>query len=150
ARENLEHETPGLLTIASSLDLVERYMVWLYPHHVAKARISGILPRLDSLPTSQRESLVKRLTALSEAEKENYGGELRSVLDDTIGAINAQVIEDRITTGLQVNRLRALRLWGLIILLIFFAFSPLATNLANIQDWPSQFITSRLVELPFS
>ena len=50
--------------------------------------------------------------------------------------------------GLQVNRLRALRDWGLIILLIFFALSPLATNLANIKDWPSDFIASQLVDLP--
>ena len=86
ARENLEQETPSLLAISSCLNLVSRYMVWIYPEWMVKARIDGILPRLSSLPTSQRESRVKKLTALSGSGKENYGGELRSVLDDTIGA----------------------------------------------------------------
>src|SRR5262249_35251217 len=60
ARETLERETSELLTLSSCLDLVERYMVWMYPPWVAKARIGRILPRLDSLPVEQRDSLVKK------------------------------------------------------------------------------------------
>lgn len=147
AKECLEQETTELLTVSSSLDLIERYMVWLYPPWVGKARINGILLRLESLSFNGRDFLIKKLTELSESDKEAYPGQLRSVLDETIGSINAQVIQDRIGRGLQINRLRTLRLWGLIILLIFFAASPLATNLKNIGDWPSQLIVGQSVEL---
>jgi hypothetical protein len=147
ARECLEQATTELLTVSSSFDLVERYMVWLYPPWVGRARINGILFRLESLSFNGRDFLIKKLTELSESDKEAYPGQLRSVLDETIGSINAQVIQDRIGRGLQINRLRALRFWGLVILLIFLAASPLATNLKNIGDWPSQLIVGQSVEL---
>jgi hypothetical protein len=41
-----------------------------------------------------------------------------------------------------------LRFWGLIILLTFFALSPLATDLSKIRGWPSETI-SELVKLPW-
>lgn len=144
ARDNLEQETAELLTLASSLDLAERYMVWLCPPWVTKARISGILPRLDVVPIEHRDALVKRLTDLSKAEEEEYPGQFRSVLDDTIGTINSQIIQDRISMGLQVSRLKTLRFWGLITLSIFFALSPFATNLSKVHGWPSQSIAELL------
>ncbi|BCT66556.1 hypothetical protein [Nitrosospira sp. NRS527] len=147
ARECLEQETTELLTVSSSLDLVERYMVWLYPPWAGKARITGILLRLESLSFNGRDFLIKKLTELSESDKEAYPGQLRSVLDETIGLINAQVIQDRIGRGLQINRLKALRLWGSGILLIFFTVSPLATNFKNIGGWPSQLIFGQSAEL---
>jgi len=147
ARGNLERETAELLTLSSSLDLVERYMVWLCPPWVTKAKIEGIIPRLDVVPIEQRESLVKKLAYLAKAEREDYQGQLRSVLDDIIGSINSHTIQNRISMGLQVNRLRNLRFWGVIILFIFFVMSPLATNLANVLDWPSKSVAD-LIKLP--
>jgi hypothetical protein len=147
ARECLEQDTTELLTVSSALDLVERYMVWLYPPWVGRARINRILLRLESKSFNGRDSLIKKLTELSESDKEAYRGQLRSVVDETIGLINAQDIQDRIGRGLQINRLKALRLWGLVILLIFLTVSPLATNLKNIGDWPSHLIVGQSVEL---
>jgi hypothetical protein len=147
AREQLEQESAELLTVSSSLDLVERYMTWLYPPWLAKARINGILLRLESLSFVGQAFLIKKVTELSEAKEEAYRGELRSVLDTTIGSINAQVIQDRISKGLQINRLRALRRWGVVILVVFFAVSPFATNQQNIGDWPSQLLISAPVNL---
>jgi hypothetical protein len=142
ARCNLERETSELLTLSSSLDLVERYMVWVCPSHLNKAKSEGIMPRLDVVPVEQRGALSKRLTNLTEKDDN-----LRSVLDDIIGQINSHTIQNRISMGLQVNRLRNLRFWGVIILFVFFALSPLATNLANVHDWPSQSVAD-LVKLP--
>ena len=105
------------------------------------------MPRLDVVPVEQRELLVKKLAYLAKAEKDDYQGQLRSVLDDIIGNINSHTIQNRISMGLQVNRLRNLRFWGLIILFIFFVMSPLATNLANVLDWPSKSIAD-LIKLP--
>ena len=100
------------------------------------------MPRLDVVPVEQRGALSRRLTNLTEKDDN-----LRSVLDDIIGQINSHTIQNRISMGLQVNRLRNLRFWGVIILFVFFALSPLATNLANVHDWSSQSVAD-LVKLP--
>jgi len=143
ARGSLERGEIELLTVSSSLDLVERYMVWLYPDWVARARIEGILLRLESLSFKGKELLKERLSGLSKPEKETHHGEVRSVLDEAIGLINAEVVQERIGRGLQINRLKALRLWGLVVLLIFLLAAPLATNIENIAGWPSQLIVSQ-------
>ena len=100
------------------------------------------MPRLDVVPVEQRGALSRRLTNLTEKDDN-----LRSVLDDIIGQINSHTIQNRISMGLQVNRLRNLSFWGVIILFEFFALSPLATNLANVHDWPLQSVAD-LVKLP--
>ncbi len=147
ARECLEQETTELLTVSSSLDLVERYMVWLYPPWAGRTDRRDITQDSNRYPSMDGIFFSKKLTELSESDKEAYPGQLRSVLDETIGLINAQVIQDRIGRGLQINRLKALRLWGSGILLIFFTVSPLATNLENIGGWPSQLIFGQSAEL---
>ena len=140
AKESLEHATPSLLMVSSALDLVERYMVWLYPDWIAKARINAILLKLDSLSFKGKNLLVSRLTRLSELKKESYRGEFRGTLDEAIGSINDQVFRGHIGRGLQINRLRALRNWGLVILMVFLIGSPFATNVSNVRGWPSQLI----------
>ena len=99
------------------------------------------------MPVEERATLTTRLTNLAKADKEDYNGQLRSVLDEIIGKINSYIVQERISNALQVRRLKKLRFWGVIILFVFFVLSPLATNLANVNDWPSQSVAN-LVKLP--
>jgi hypothetical protein len=101
-------------------------MVWLYPPYVAQAKICGLLLKLQSVSIKGREFLIEQVTNLTEGEK--YPGQIPSVLDETIGAINTQIIQDRIGSSLQINRLRALRSWGLIVLLIFWVALRIPTQ----------------------
>jgi hypothetical protein len=138
-RESLEKTDPNLLVVSSALDLAEGYMVWLYPLDIAKARIDGVLLKLNALSFAGKQSLIEQLTNLSQAKDESLG-QIRSVLDATITLINAQVIETQISRRLQITRLKSLRLWGLVILVMFLIGSPFVTNLSSTSDWPSQSI----------
>jgi hypothetical protein len=140
ARIALEQESPNLLMVANALDQVERYMVWLYPPWVAKARINSILLQLEDLPIRGKSLLKNKLTELSQSDNKSDFGELRSVMDDAIGTINDQLVQDQIGRGLQINRLKSLRLWGLIVLAVFLIFSPFVTNIFEESGWPSQFL----------
>ena len=140
ARESLEHAIPNLLVVSSSLDLVERYMVWLYPNWIARAQIDSLLLKLNSISFNGKQLIFDQLTKLSEIKEEVYPGQICSVLDGAIGSINAQVIQNQISNGLQINRLKSLRLWGCIILLLFFLMSPFIINPNTSDTWPSQSI----------
>lgn len=57
-RDSLSRTRPQLLACASTLDLVERYMVWIYPphvlgdedHHDKHPARSALAPRLGAVP----------------------------------------------------------------------------------------------------
>jgi hypothetical protein len=139
AREALEHTAPNLLLVSSTLDLAERYMLWLYPPHVGKARITAILFRLGTLsPFQGKDSLVGRLTDLSKEGTTTDPGPLRALSEEAILAIHIQITHTNIGRGLQINRLRSLRLWGVVVLLMLLLGSPLATNITNVSGWPSE------------
>jgi len=141
AREALEHTAPDLLMVSSALDLIDRYIVWLFPEHIAMAHITTILLRLSSLsPFQGKDTLVERLTDLSKKGTESYSGERRAVSDEAIHAINKQIRQDQIDRGLQINRLKSLRLWGVVFLGMFLIGSPLATNVTNVSGWPFEVI----------
>jgi hypothetical protein len=144
ARETLERGTTNLLGVSSALDLVERLMVWLCPEHMQRARIEGLLVKFGSLSFKGRDLLKQRLETLAKLEREQYPGQFRSVLDETTGIFNAAVVEDLIASGLQINRLRAFRNWGLLALFIFLLVAPLATNTENVSDWPSRVFDNQL------
>jgi hypothetical protein len=145
ARELLEQKGPDLLTVSSTLDSVARYMVWLYPHHVAIPRAAGVLSHLESLPASGKEPLIDLLTRASETAREDSEDilaleRLRSVLDETMGAIHRFATQEQLDNDVRLERLRELRLWGMAILVAFLVASPLVTNLEVLTDWPSQLI----------
>jgi hypothetical protein len=140
SRKSLEQQTSDLLLISNSLDLVERYMVWLYPDWITSAKIETLLIRLEMLSFKGTELLKERLQALAKKGRSASQGELRAVLDETIGVINQQFVQDRIGSRLQINRLQKLRLWGIAVLSLFLLAVPLATNMKYDDSWPSQSI----------
>ncbi len=140
AREALERGTLDLLTVASSLDLVERCMVWLYPPWLAKARLESVLLRLEWYSFKGKDVVKQKLEDLTKLEKESYPGQFLSLLDETLGLTIAESVQTRIGRGLHINRLRDLRFWGVVVLLVFFVATPLTVNLSNIEGWPSDLI----------
>jgi len=149
SKAGLEGKTE-LLNISTSLDLVERYMVWLYPLHVARARAEGILIKLHSLSFNGRDALVTKLTKLIESNSPDEFGRLRSLMDEAIGTINQKAVQDRINGGLQVNRLKSFRLGAFVSVIVFLVASPLAINSDDLQYWPSESIFSDYPWVSFS
>lgn len=145
SRIALEQEKPDLLTISSTLDMVERYMVWEYPPHIINVRVATILTRLESLRPAGWIRNHDKLTELSKDETYE-SGDLLAMLDESIGACNKQIIENQISNGLQIERLKALRNGGIILLVLFMIGSPIATNLSILKDWPSQLITQGVLK----
>lgn len=174
ARKALEKKEPDLLSISHTLNMVERYMVWIYPSHIINARVITILARLESLhpvgwvgyhdqitnlskneedkqllyeDESIRKGLDKKYDTKQivdkqiERQRELRFGYLRAVLDEAIGTCNKQIVDEQISNGLQIERLEALFLRGIGLLLLLWIASPLATNLSTLKDWPSQLFT---------
>jgi hypothetical protein len=130
-------QTSDLLLISNSLDVVERYMVWIYPAWVATEKIEMLLIRLEMLSFKGTELLKERLQALKQKGSSASLGEVRSALDEIIGVINRQSVQDRIGSGLQINRLKGLRGWGMVVITLFFLAAPLTTNMKDFNIWPS-------------
>lgn len=142
SRKGLEVSNIDLSVISNLLDLAERLMVWLYPEWIARAKMEGLLLKLDSIPFEQKNALKDRILRLSKSERESYPGEIRSVLDDAIGIFNSKMVEDRVGRGLQLSRLRALTLWGVFILVLFLAVTPISLRVADVNAWPSSIVFS--------
>jgi hypothetical protein len=119
---------------------VERYMAWIYPPHIATEKIETLLMRLEMLSFKGTELLKARLQALKNQGDPVSLGKVRSALDETMGVINYQSVQDRIGRRLQINRLKGLRHWGIVVLTLFLLAAPLTTNMKDFNMWPSQVI----------
>jgi hypothetical protein len=130
AREALESETPDLVNVANLLDLVERYMIWLLPPHMVLAQIPLVRLRIAQLPSNERKLFTEQLDdASTSAETDPPSrvlAKLRPVFDAVTSLYNKHLLQSAIGSGLQIERLRALRLWGCLLLMIFLIASPIA------------------------
>lgn len=136
SRDALQRDDPNLFTVSSMLDLVDRYMVWLYPDHVALAFVPRIHSQIDALERSDKEHLRALLRNLTETENQRKIGELRAVFDEVISAWNDQKNQKEISNGLQIERLKALSRWGFILLIVFLLSCPLIINPHSLEQWP--------------
>jgi hypothetical protein len=146
AKAALEHERPSeLLAVASLLDLVERYMVWLYPLHVLQERAASVETQLRSFDSEHEQAWSRRLSTALENQIGEY---LRSVLDEAIGIINRRVLQQQTGSALQIDRLRNLWFWGLVLLSVLLAASPFAvrSGVAGVQEWPSTLLVKAYVD----
>ncbi len=133
ARAALEEKRPDLLTASSTLDLVERYMVWLYPTHIIETRLTSTRLLLETVRPPGWETYRDLLsTPFENLEK------ARAPLDEAINACNQHILSERIGSGLQIKRLRAFRLAGTLMLLLFFATVPLAVARDSTTRWPTE------------
>lgn len=146
-REVLEQDKVDLISTSEELDFLERFIIWIYPQHILKARITALKSNIELLQPGVKELYLQELDALmkepiledSHINDRNFDNiklaSIRSILDELIGACNRKELDDQISAGLQIRRLEALRLWGLIILGVFFISSPLMISQEMLSDW---------------
>jgi hypothetical protein len=134
-RESLEQEQPDLLTCSSALDLAERYMVWLYPPHVAMGVALRVMAKLEPMESDAASLLMEQMRAiLAEHDEQAFWqnpylfGRLRSLLNELISTWNESVLHEQIGNALQLRRLRALRWGGIALLAVLLLASPLLAN----------------------
>jgi hypothetical protein len=85
----------------------------------------------------EKEAKKAKCEHLATLNQETYQGEFRSGLDQLIGSVNEQELGENIGRRLQINRLRALRFRGVLVLVILLLAAPLLINTENFNNWPS-------------
>lgn len=134
ARKALEQPDPDLLAVSSTLDLVERCIVWATPSYLLAARIPSLRRRLEvEVPAEVHEMLEPLLRRLAQATEGAASGvrapvplhELRSTIDEATSVLNTAVTERQITSGLQLERLTILRDRGLVLLGVLVLLLPM-------------------------
>lgn len=132
---------------SAELDFLERLMIWIYPPHLLSAVIQSLHFRLKILESSERDHYNEKLNVLidkynleknatlliNENITELYA--IRSFLDQLIGACNQNILDELIDTGLQIERLKALRNGGMLLLFVFLILSPFMLNTGLRSDW---------------
>lgn len=130
-RSSLEVDNPDLLTVSSTLDLIERYMVWLYPEHIIRTRVTSTLLKLETLHPYGWKRYAEALE--QPVDNAEY---LRAPLDESIAACNRVVLAEQIGSGLQIKRLEAFRNWGLLMLGLFLLATPFLADPKALAGWP--------------
>ena len=133
ARRALEQPDPDLLSVNSTLDLIERCIVWATPSYLLVARIPGLRRRvereLQSDACTWLQPLLHRLTVATESAPAGRPPvplhELRSTIDEATVVLNTAVTERQITSGLQLERLTILRDRGLVLLALLALLLPM-------------------------
>jgi hypothetical protein len=134
SRKALEDDSPDLLTASATLDLIERYMVWTYPAHVAEARLTTMYLRIEALPQHERIAFTRELDLLCDGTgqlRPDSGARLRSVFDEVIGGYNRYMLQTQLGSGLQIRRLKILIWWGAVLLAVLLLAAPLAVAPGN-------------------
>jgi hypothetical protein len=151
ARAALERADSDLRVIASELGLAERFMVWLLPPNLALPRATSIYFQLQELTDPKAKRLAARLrdclAGLSEAqlwEDPRIFGGLRGLMDECLSYLGHAALEERVGTGLQLERLKDLRNWGVLVLVALVVVAPVIENEASQKLWNAPF----LEELP--
>ncbi|MEL6676358.1 MAG: hypothetical protein AAFR61_29390 [Bacteroidota bacterium] len=121
AKAGLEQENPNnLLEISTTLDLVDRYMVWLYPQN----NLNVFARRLEldlKAENHHFSTVVSNALNTGSADDEDKRELLASTLDEYKALANKEALFDKISAGLQLQRLQMLRRFGLAILVLFLA-----------------------------
>ncbi|MDQ4068084.1 MAG: hypothetical protein M3203_01185 [Actinomycetota bacterium] len=128
ARALLEQNKADTFTISETLDIAERYMIWVTPEEYRNTMLLTLEGQIEGLPEPERSRYEAELQRLRDTAKdwEDYRG-----LISDVGRLHAhRKAEDAINRGLQVRRLKALRTCGLIALGAFLVATPLAVNRA--------------------
>jgi hypothetical protein len=141
ARSILEKEELNkqeLLLATNHLDLAEECMVWLYPPELAKAGIPSLYSLLDASNPKHQKDYETKLKDLDDGgellDREKY----RSIFDEIIAACNKANLEEMINIGLQIERLRYFKKWGMIMFLFLLISFPLIINVGIFRYWSLQ------------
>ncbi len=134
ARILLEARAPDTSAASTTLDLVDRNMVWVTPPEYQATRLTRLTLIIDTLPSAARTLYSGELHRLREqnGEWESY----RSLVSAATGFYYDQALADAISTELQLRRLRRFRWAGLGVLTVFLAGSALASARTALTEAP--------------
>jgi hypothetical protein len=107
-KEALEGEECDTLDVSNLLNMIDQYMVWLYPPHVAQAQAKAMSDELLKKKHPLGESLKADL-ALDTATNLDS---VRAALDRIKDTLNQESQSRQINDGLQIERLEMLVRWG--------------------------------------
>jgi hypothetical protein len=160
AGQELKRHRPNLLSVSSTLELVDRYLIWLYHSSILQAKVPRIISLLESHQVEGKEKFIDQLSRFSMEDLDQLNvqyesGELdsdssallkqlRSVLDEATSSINKKIAQEQTNSGLQIERLKTLRTWGIVLLAVLLLASPLVSNLEEFRDWPAKLVAGGL------
>jgi len=70
AKQELERQPPNLLSVSSTLELVDRYLIWLYHPSILQAKIPRVLSLLENHQVAGKEKFIEQLSQLSREDLE--------------------------------------------------------------------------------
>jgi hypothetical protein len=121
AKMTLEQAEFDTLGAKNLLDMIDQYMVWLYPAHVA-------FPQADAL-LSDLKAQNHPLALYLESQIAKSGGTdldiIRATLDKVRDTLNQENQMGQLNKGLQIERLKLLMRWGRIFLILLLAILPM-------------------------
>lgn len=137
--ENQKLSKRQMLIASSILNEVEECLVWITPPTLALAHMPDLLSKMASIDSPDKYVYIKMLEEsrdilkasrdknkqLDRSEIESY----RSSIEEGINFIYSQTLKDIINTGLQIERLRSLRSWGIFLLVIFIFIYPMVSDM---------------------
>jgi hypothetical protein len=115
-RELLGQDQIHRMTALSTLDMIERYMVWMCPDHVLEPRAALARARLEVLKPEGWQVYVNLLSRPTHS--------VRAVLDESIAASNKHLLQQQISTSLNLQKLQNLFGWGLVFLVVLLVCAP--------------------------
>jgi len=127
----LEQEKLGkmdLISTSSQLDRVEERMVWILPKDIKISKIHEIILDLDRFKADTKANYEKLLLNCQEhLEDPNFhdNDSCNANIEEIVRAINKDILDKRINNGLQIERLRSLRFWGLVLLSLYIFLFPM-------------------------
>lgn len=141
--ENQKLTKRQMLVASSILNEVEECLVWITPPALALAHMPDLLLKLTEINSPDKYRYISMLEdcqkilktsqdkneKLSKQETERY----RAAIEECINFIYSQTLKDIINTGLQIERLRSLRYWGVILLALFIFIFPM---ISRTDVWP--------------
>jgi hypothetical protein len=129
-----------LLSVSSLLDEAEERMIWIMPRYVKLSKIYALKLVLDKSSQEIKKNFKDLLDNCQSNLKvcdENLAiaseDDCNANIEQIVKAINKNILAQRINTGLQIERLRSLRFWGVILLIFFILLFPLTSNF---YVWP--------------
>lgn len=120
ARQALESNNSDPSDISNLLDLVDQYMVWLYPPHVANSQAIALATQLKGANNPWGAYLEAEITRSGQT----LGG-LRAALDKVKQIQNEEAQTTQLNNGLQIERLEMLIKWGLAGIAVLLIILPL-------------------------
>jgi hypothetical protein len=128
SRKALEGREVNLLTTANSLDIIERYMIWLCPLHMVRKRVEVLASKLLKVRPVYSALLTNTLQS---CDNSPALGALRAVYDEVTGEINRETTKIHINYGLQIARLQLLRKCSSVALVATILVSPQLLDFTN-------------------